>query len=342
MATRLEDIRRLTEIILRGDRLVIFLHDHPDPDAIAAGWILKRIGQHLGVRTRIVHGGRMSRAENQAMVRLLRIPIQSLERKPIRYLGRDVYALLDTQPGTGNNSFPHDRYRAHIVIDHHGLKPWVESDFLEVRTDVGACTTLLLALHRKLGLPVDSALATAAAYAIITETQDLEREATQADRNAFLWLFPLIQWRILGRVRHPRRKRSYYQTIARAMRQVTLVRKACICHVGPIYAPEAVGEIADFLAAMEGVRWCLVTGFQDGCLTLSLRTADHKRDAASLTGQLLGQTGKGGGHGMSAGGLIACLRMNDYEALTDSLTNRFIEILFPGERPEIQPLLPEK
>ena len=96
--------KTLRRVICTGKRLVVFLHDNPDPDALAPGWILQRLGEKLGLRSVIVYGGRLGRAENRAMVRLLKIPARSLESRRIRYLRTDRYALLDTQPGTGNNS----------------------------------------------------------------------------------------------------------------------------------------------------------------------------------------------------------------------------------------------
>lgn len=44
----------LIDMIKTGRRLLIFLHDNPDPDAIAAGWILSKIATAVGVRFRIV------------------------------------------------------------------------------------------------------------------------------------------------------------------------------------------------------------------------------------------------------------------------------------------------
>jgi hypothetical protein len=56
---------QLAEIIKSGRKLLIFLRDNPDPDSIAAGLILLRIARQLQVRTQIVHGGELARAENR-------------------------------------------------------------------------------------------------------------------------------------------------------------------------------------------------------------------------------------------------------------------------------------
>ena len=62
---------RLAEIMSGGGRLVIFLHDNPDPDSITAGLMLLRIAEQLQVRAQMVYGGKLARAENRTLVKLL-------------------------------------------------------------------------------------------------------------------------------------------------------------------------------------------------------------------------------------------------------------------------------
>ena len=86
--------------------LLILTHDHPDPDAIASAWTLSYLAKRLsGVESRIVYGGMIGRVENQAMVRLLDIPVHPLRSRSDFRKFRAV-ALVDTQPCFGNNPFP--------------------------------------------------------------------------------------------------------------------------------------------------------------------------------------------------------------------------------------------
>jgi nanoRNase/pAp phosphatase (c-di-AMP/oligoRNAs hydrolase) len=158
------------------------------------------------------------------------------------------------------------------------------------------------------GGKLDPTLATAAAYAIISETQDLEREARRADRETYQRLFPLVRLTILGRIRHPRRKREYYQTIARAMKKVLVSKHTCMCHIGEVPHAEIVAEAADFLAAMERVSWCLVTGFCPPNIVLSLRSRHVSGRAERVMRRMLNKLGHGGGHGMMANGFSHCSR----------------------------------
>jgi nanoRNase/pAp phosphatase (c-di-AMP/oligoRNAs hydrolase) len=316
------------ERTIRGaQRLVIFLHDNPDPDAIAAGWLLADIAAALGVRSRIVYGGQLARAENRAMVSLLRVPLRPLGAG-LRHRRGDGCALVDTQPGTGNNSFVALGPRGacpKIVIDHHPPRAELDVPFADVRTDEGCTTTLLLGYHQALGLTPDASMATAAAYAILSETQDLEREATRFDREAYQRLFPLLRLTVLGRIRHPRRDREYYRTIARALSEVAIAKHLCLCHIGPVPNAELVAEVADFLVAMQRITWSLVSGLHQGNIVVSLRTRRPDARAFRTIQRTLGALGgKGGGHGMIAGGLLPCPDPARYPELADEVSARFL------------------
>lgn len=333
------DRAELEQALRRGRRVLIFLHDNPDPDAIAAGWILHHIATSLGQQPRMLYGGRLGRAENRELVRLLRIPLRPI-RKAVRLLRGDCCALVDTQPGTGNNSFPDGR-RATVVIDHHPPRPGLEADFVDVRPEEGSCTTMLLEYQQAFGLGLDASLATAAAYAISSETQDLGREATRADREAYQRIFPMVRLPTLGRIRHPPREREYYRTIARAMRRVELGKNTCVCHIGPVPYAEVVAELADLLVAMKRITWCLVTGLHGGSMVLSMRTTLSRARADRVMKRTLGKLGRGGGHGMIAGGALPCESEAAYEETAAQVSARFLGQLSRRVPERLRPLLEE-
>ncbi len=324
----LSECDKLKDVIQKGRRLVIFLHDYPDPDAIASGWILSRIGAHFGVRTRLVYGGRLGRAENRYMVELLKIPLHRVNNHETDIRKTDVLAIVDAQPGTGNNSFPSEKFKPHIVIDHHPLQSRVKADFLAVSTRFGACTTLALRYFNDCNLKIDQGLATAVAYAIISETQDFLRESTPADHAAMVAVMPHVNQRKLARIRHPRREREYYRAIAKAMQHVAIAKNLCICHAGAVFIPELVAEIADLLNAMKGISWCLATGYheKERSMILSLRTGRNKPPAGRVMQNMVRGLGRGGGHSKMAGGMAPCQGRDEYERMCGVMTERFLRI----------------
>jgi nanoRNase/pAp phosphatase (c-di-AMP/oligoRNAs hydrolase) len=336
------DWEKLQQCLQGGKRLLIFLHDNPDPDALAAGWLLYRVGEHLKLRCRIIYGGKLGRAENFTMVKQLRIPARQLKGSRTRFLKTDRYAMVDTQPNSGNNAFPHERLRCHVVIDHHSRRPGVEADFIDIRPGEGSCATMVLEYFQAAGLELDGNLSTAVAYAIMSETQDLERETTIADRRALQQILPQVNLRLLGRIRHPVHDREYYRTIARAMRRVEVAKNTCVCHIGEVHQAEVVAELADFLIPMDRVTWCLVTGFHEKSMVLSIRTTHEKARADRVMRHVLRRLGKGGGHNMIAGGRAPCDGLDDYRRKTEQVTDRFLKRLSRRVPENLRPLIEEK
>jgi len=332
------DWEKLRDVIQQGRRLVVFLHNHPDPDALAAGWLLQQIGKRLGVRSTIVYGGQISRAENEAMVKLLRIPARPL-RDTMRFFRTDRYAVVDTQPGSGNNLFPDKRLRCHIVIDHHPRHSSYESDFVDVRPEKGTTATMLFDYFRAFGFDLDADSATAVAYAIVSETQDLKRETTAADRCTLQGVLPLAKLRILGRIRHPVHDREYYRTVARAMRAVLVAKNTCVCHIGEVHQPGMAAELADFLISMERITWCLVTGYYQQTMVLSIRSTHENARSERVIRSILRGIGKGGGHNMIAGGAVPCETLDTYREKAELVTVRFLKRLSRRAPERLRPLL---
>ncbi len=64
-------------------------------------------------------------------------------------------------------------------------------------------------------------------------------------------------------------------------------------------------EIADLLLRLEGKTWSLCTGRFDDRIYLSVRTTNPRADAGNIMRKLVGSKGRGGGHGMTAGGWVS-------------------------------------
>jgi nanoRNase/pAp phosphatase (c-di-AMP/oligoRNAs hydrolase) len=104
----------------KSGRWLVLTHDNPDPDALASALILTRVLRGaFRQKVTTAYGGIVGRAENREMVRSLR-----LELSHVRHLNLKSYehfALVDTQPHTGNNQLPR-RVVPDIVIDHHPVR----------------------------------------------------------------------------------------------------------------------------------------------------------------------------------------------------------------------------
>ena len=284
-------------------RLLIFMHDNPDPDALAAATGLKALlEKELGAEVALGRGGIVGRAENRAMVEALQIPLIPIEELSVPRFDR--LAIVDSQPGTGNNSLPPKR-QVDIVIDHHAMRQ--ESTFAtwcDVRSRLGATSTIVLEYLRDRQVPIDSRLATGLFYALRSETRDLGREATDAERDAYLFLVPLVDHKTLSRITHPKVPREHFLALDRAIRSARVWGNVVAANLGELSYPDLVAEVADLLLAYEGARFVLCGGRYDRRAYLSLRTDATERRAGTLMREIIDAEGAAGGHGTMAGGRL--------------------------------------
>lgn len=303
--------------------IVICSHRNPDPDSISSALALRYLLEHAaGVRALVAYEGAIGRAENRAMVSLLKLHLRPLESLP--ELDWSQVALVDTQPRSGNNACPRAA-RPLVVIDHHPQLKSTSAGWADIRPAYGATATILTEYLHLSGLVVPAWLATALAYGISSETSDLGRGAGERDLEAYLRLYPKVRKRILARIEHPRLPRSYFAVLDRALHRAFFHRNVIGSRLGDIESPDSVAEIADFLLEHERIGWSLVTGRCAGQLHISLRAA-RGRGAGHVLRELLRERGTAGGHGRMAGGQvdIAGLTAFEVEALEEELPGRLL------------------
>ena len=334
------DIDALRKILTGADRLLIVTHDNPDPDALTSAFALAKVAGAMvpGIHYRIVCDGIVGRAENRALKRELKIKLSAAAR--ISWARWPLVALVDTQPGTGNNCLPPKR-SADIVIDHHPLRKKTKACYLDVRPDVGACATLLMDYLIATSTPVGDKLAAGLCYAIASETQDLAREASECDTAAYAALFPKADKRMLGRVLHPSLKHSYYSILSHALLSAFTYGNVIGSHLGDIDHPDSVSLVADLLLRHERLTWSIVTGVYKNALYVSLRTMNQSAHAGELLRKMMRSAGLAGGHDRMAGGRIPLKGMDAAQRrqLKDDIVQRLIGEVRRRKDVQLKPLI---
>ncbi len=185
-------------------------------------------------------------------------------------------------------------------------------------------------------------LATALFYGIQSETMDLGREASKAEIDASLFLYPRSDPASISRIRHARVPRAVYRSIHTGLEQAWS-RGGVVCvPAGRLEYPDIVAQLADLFMRVDDVEWVIAAGrYRDG-LYLSLRTFDPGAHAGDLVQRVVGDRGSAGGHGEMAGALIDVARLSseEYDGLLRSLFDDFCILLGVGDEPRI-PLVPD-
>ncbi len=323
-----ERAAELIEYVRGKGKILILTHDNPDPDALAAAVALQLlILWKTGQEALIAFGGVVGRGENRVMVQELEIATHCIHDLDLDCF--KVVCLVDTQPGTGNNSWPIER-PVDVVIDHHPIRPLTEdSPFVDIRELYGASATILFEYLKTCEISINTKLATILYYAIKSETQDLGREWSRADREAYLYLLPLANNRILYDITRPQVPASYFTAFSRALENTRLYGNVLVFNLFDIDHPDIVAELADFLLRWEGVEHVLGMGQHQGMEVLSFRTSNTDTRADRVIRDVLQDMGTSGGHGMMAGGQIhRCERDREEQlSLERLLTRRLLKTL---------------
>jgi nanoRNase/pAp phosphatase (c-di-AMP/oligoRNAs hydrolase) len=296
---------RLVEYARAHRRALVLTHDNPDPDSLAAGVALAHLLEKLaGVEAQVAYGGIVGRAENRALVRVLKLPVVPLAR--VVFDDFDLICMVDTQPEQGNHSLP-ARHFPDVVIDHHPERPESHlAPIADVGGPIGATSTVLADYFRASRLKLSPAMATALFYGIKADTRDLGRQTTSQDVSAYLWLYPQVDKDALGEIEHPRLPVEYFQLYRTAIERALVYDAAVVCDLGDIYAPDMVAEVAERFMHLEDMRWSLAYAEYEGDLYFSIRTSDRRMNAGRLIRDVIeARGGSAGGHGTMAGARLA-------------------------------------
>ncbi|WP_458206191.1 DHH family phosphoesterase [Haladaptatus sp. NG-SE-30] len=320
--------------VLRGidGKLGIFMHDNPDPDAIASAIALEELAEAVGTEAETCYYGAISHQENRAFVNLLELDLRHLEDEDDLSEFAGIALVDHSSPGV-NDQLPEET-PVDVVIDHHPPSHPVEAEFIDLRIDVGATSSLLADHLEHLGIELDEHVATGLLYGIRVDTKNFTREVSEMDFEAAAFLLPHANTGTLERVESPSISRDTFDIIARAIRNRELDGSVLASCVGSLSNRDALAQAADRLLNMDGVNVTLVFGFMDGIVYVSARARGTDVDLGETMRAAFGQIGSAGGHADMAGaqiplGLLGEVEDEEEASLStivgEIITDRFFE-----------------
>jgi nanoRNase/pAp phosphatase (c-di-AMP/oligoRNAs hydrolase) len=302
------EIRRklnsLVNVVRDEEKVLILMHDNPDPDSIASAKGLQYLLENLAKKPSLIgYSGIVGRAENRAMLKHLGIRMCSISR--ISLQDYPCIALVDTQPSTGNNVLPTDK-PPNIVFDHHPFRPASRKVlYREIKPKYNVTASIITEYLIASNLEIDPILATALFYAIKSETEGLSREVGKVEARLRHYLYPHVDQKLLANIENARVSREYFKVIHSALEHCTIYDDVVIAEVENVSSPDIVAEVADVLMRLDKITWGFSIGSYNGDILISARTIDRANDAGNLIRKAVGELGSAGGHEMMAGAKIS-------------------------------------
>src|SRR5690349_10437022 len=287
--TRLR-VQQYQRFLADADRIVILLHNDPDPDAMASGLALRNVLRRTKQTAVIAAMQGVTRPENQRMMNLLDIHVEILKVEELSHFDR--IAMVDVQPHYFGGSVD----RVDLVIDHHPEQSGYSAVFKDIRANYGSTSTILTEHLRAVDANISERTATAMLYAIKSDTLFFNRQANRVDLEAFSYLYPLADAAMIRKMEGAEITMDRLEYVLKAKQNGRLVEQVFCSFVGTSPREDFIPYVADFYLQLEDVKWTIVAGIVNDSLVMSVRNLGYSRNAGEFVRKYFADIGSAGGH----------------------------------------------
>jgi nanoRNase/pAp phosphatase (c-di-AMP/oligoRNAs hydrolase) len=319
-----------------ADRVLILLHNDPDPDALASGLALRNLLRRTKTTAIIGAMQGVTRPENLRMANMLDIHVEPIT--PASFDEFDRIATVDVQP----HYFGGQLLRADLVIDHHPEQPGYIAVFKDIRADYGSTSTILTEHLRSVDVNISERTATAMLYAIKSDTLFFARHTNRDDLEAFTFLYPLADAALIRKMEGAEITLDRLEYVTRASQGGVMRDQVFSAFIGGAPREDFIPYTADFFLQLENVKWTIIAGVVGNNLILSVRNLGYSRNAGEFVKRWFSDIGSAGGHRAMAKAVVPIDRFRqkfgdlDGRAMTESIATmaaQFLKEAAPEKKP---------
>lgn len=294
--TRLEQLLN----VISKEQVYIQMHNYPDQDALASAFGLQALLGAKGVYSKICYHGQIDQCSTVRMIELLNIEIFKSEEMSMEE-GEEII-LVDGQKGNVNME---DFAGIEIgCIDHHPMQDVSSYRFYDIRSDVGACGSMIAEYFVENNVEIPSLVATALILGIKIDTANLSRNVSNLDLDMFNKLYKIADKEILKKVHNNSLRRIDLVAYQKAISDLRLYGRLGVAYIGADCSEALLGNISDFLMTLSEIDCTLVYSLRVGGIKFSIRSKTDTIDAGKVIKKALEGLGDGGGHATMAAGFI--------------------------------------
>jgi nanoRNase/pAp phosphatase (c-di-AMP/oligoRNAs hydrolase) len=288
-----------------ADRVLILLHNDPDPDALASGLALRNLLRRTKTTAIIGAIQGVTRPENLRMANMLDIHVEQITPAMLREFER--IATVDVQP----HYFVGMLDRVDLVIDHHPEQPGYSAVFKDIRADYGSTSTILTEHLRAVDVNISERTATAMLYAIKSDTLFFARHTNRVDLEAFTFLYPLADAALIRKMEGAEITLERLDYVTRASQGGIMRDQVFSAFLGEAPREDFIPYTADFFLQLEGVKWTIIAGIVNGSLIVSVRNLGYSRNAGEFVKRWFADIGSAGGHRAMAKAVVPIERFRE-------------------------------
>src|SRR3954464_3501510 len=273
-----------------ADRVLILLHNDPDPDALASGLALRNLLRR-NKNTAIIGAVQgVTRPENLRMANMLDIHVEPVT--PASFHDFERIATVDVQP----HYFGGMLDRVDLVVDHHPEQPGYSAVFKDIRADYGSTSTILTEHLRAVDVNISERTATAMLYAIKSDTLFFARHTNRVDLVMFTFLYPLPDAALIRKMEGAEITLERLNYVTRATQGGIMRDQVFSAFIGEAPREDFIPYTPDFFLQLEDAKWTIIAGVVGGSLIVSVRNLGYSRNAGEFVKRWFSDVGNAGGH----------------------------------------------
>jgi nanoRNase/pAp phosphatase (c-di-AMP/oligoRNAs hydrolase) len=313
--------RKFERTLADLDEVAVLMHPNPDPDAMSAALGVAHIAEGVDTDATLYYPGQIRHQENRAFRTVLEMEATNVSSSA--EIEGDV-VLVDHNEPRGIQAA--ERITPYAVVDHHP-GGGAGTSYTDVRTDYGACATIIAEYFQDLGVEAGSGedgdgdpdrrlptnIATGLMYGIQSDTNNLTKGCSPAEFSASAYLYEAVDGSLLDRIANPSADAEVLDTKARAITERELRSPFAIADVGSVSNLDAIPQAADELLGLEGVDAVVVFGDDEESETIHV--SGRSRDDRVHMGEALESVvedipmAQAGGHARMGGGQLSIPHM---------------------------------
>lgn len=314
--------------VINSKQVYIQTHNFPDPDAISSAFGLQKLLKTRNIAATICYKGKIDRNNIKKMLELFEIEVVNVHDIK-NLMESDEVILIDAQKGNGNTD---DIIGNEIAcVDHHPSNNKIEYRFADIRTDVGACASIIAYYFIENNIPMEKNVAEALLYGIKIDTADMTRGVSKLDLDIFYELFQHTDRKRINTLESEVLSLEDLKAFGSAIESIFISDNVSFANTGNNCPEALIATIADFMLEIVNVNVAMVYSIKDTGIKFSIRcTRNSGINAGRLIIDALRGIGTGGGHSIMAGGFVPYNEKTSRDMTSDivnSVKDKFLSLV---------------
>ena len=284
-----------------SSKLYLQVHNFPDHDAVASAFAFQQFLKQFQIESSIVYVGSIQRISLEKMIQSLSIELT--ESSDAHIGATDEIVVIDACPGHQNVAELGGRVVG--VIDHHLTKPPDGLELIDIRSDYGACSSVVFSYYMEMNVRVSPETAAAILMGIYTDTAYLTRGVSPFDIEVFSKNFFVADNRLVRGLIRNYLQLNDLTDFHYMLDHLEIRGDTAKCYFENGCSKNLMGILGDFLLALDEINLVWLIAKTDNGWDLSIRSEKDDRNATEMMMRLVNGWGSGGGHAEMSGGFVS-------------------------------------